>query len=571
MEEFLKLYSHIYYHRFEIRMIATGDVVVDAWTGAVIRNNLLYAAEQVYIEIAGQTLRERIDAFPLNGTHPLYKDLKDGFPKGYVLTDFSHSDLQSPAVSIKKNEIFSFSLILIGNFSEYRSYFFKAIRLMCERGIGKPQTPFLLLDISEQSLSGESQIMAVAQADLSEQLRYPVCLADFIQSDEPDGFSEIAVRHVTPVSLFRLKNNRIKKNPQQSYQDKSNRFPGLYQLVRSAFFRLQKLYAVYMTNEEYNSALFESELMETYLEKAGYPLLQSANMRYVTLQNTQKKGKVNDMPLAGYVGEQVYSGYFRKYVALLRFMSEIGVGNETVYGMGKYEVEEGENGRKERQHFKKISTLVIRFKTEINPSEISTFRKEITHILTGNHNGQASKIRRYSYPLIQFKRLNGKASIVCIEEGTESIGEFFANIRQSIHLGDNELSLELDTVNAYKIPVQTWNSDFTYSIRKWYPFNKINHEKFLQMNNKETKNAFLEEILINNILSFAKEAGVRFELQPACSIIDTKTKDATKNNFVSFDLLFKTNVSLPNYIGLGKGASLGFGTVVRMNNNETKI
>ncbi|MDR0612494.1 MAG: hypothetical protein LBG45_03235 [Dysgonamonadaceae bacterium] len=102
MKEFLKLYSHIYYHRFEIRMIATGDVVVDAWTGAVIRNNLLYVAEQVYIEIAGQTLREQIDAFPLNETHPLYKDLKDGFPKGYVLTDFSHSDLQSPAVSIKK-------------------------------------------------------------------------------------------------------------------------------------------------------------------------------------------------------------------------------------------------------------------------------------------------------------------------------------------------------------------------------------------------------------------------------------------------------------------------------------
>jgi 23S rRNA maturation mini-RNase III len=60
-------------------------------------------------------------------------------------------------------------------------------------------------------------------------------------------------------------------------------------------------------------------------------------MQYVTLQNTQKKEKVNDMPLAGYVGEQVYSGYFRKYPALLQFMAEVGVGNETVYGLGKYE------------------------------------------------------------------------------------------------------------------------------------------------------------------------------------------------------------------------------------------
>jgi CRISPR/Cas system endoribonuclease Cas6 (RAMP superfamily) len=32
---------------------------------------------------------------------------------------------------------------------------------------------------------------------------------------------------------------------------------------------------------------------------------------------------------------------------------------------------------------------------------------------------------------------------------------------------------------------------------------------------------------------------------------------------MAFDILFKTNVSLPNYIGLGKGASTGFGMVVQ--------
>ncbi|MDR1584365.1 MAG: CRISPR system precrRNA processing endoribonuclease RAMP protein Cas6, partial [Prevotellaceae bacterium] len=312
------------------------DVVFDAWTGAVIRNNLLYAADNVRIEDSGQTLRERIDAFPLNETHPLYKELKDGFPKAYVLTNFSHSDLQSSSVSIKKNEVFSFSLILIGSFCEYKSHFFRAIRLMCERGIGKPQTPFLLLDIAEQSLSGESQIMAVAQADLSEELRYPVRLADFSQNDEPDEFSEIFVRYVSPVILFRLK---TKKNTQLSYQDKCNRFPSFYQLVRSAFFRLQKLYAIYCNLTMSAPIIFEEILMDTYLETAGHPLLVSSNIQYITLKNTQKKEKVNDMPLAGYIGEQIYSGYFRKYMALLRFMAEIGVGHETVYGLGKYEVE----------------------------------------------------------------------------------------------------------------------------------------------------------------------------------------------------------------------------------------
>jgi hypothetical protein len=115
MKELLKKYSPVYYHHFRVRMIASDDAVFDAWTGAVIRNNLLYAADNIRIEQTDRTLLEQIDAFPLNESHPLYKELKDGFPKGYVLTNFSHSDMQSSPVAIGKNEIFSFSLILICN------------------------------------------------------------------------------------------------------------------------------------------------------------------------------------------------------------------------------------------------------------------------------------------------------------------------------------------------------------------------------------------------------------------------------------------------------------------------
>jgi len=75
------------------------------------------------------------------------------------------------------------------------------------------------------------------------------------------------------------------------------------------------------------------------LEKAGQPLLKSAAIQHINLQNTQKKGMKNEMPLAGYVGEQKYTGHFSEYLPLLKFMEKLGVGNETVYGMGRYEVE----------------------------------------------------------------------------------------------------------------------------------------------------------------------------------------------------------------------------------------
>ncbi|MDR3218806.1 MAG: hypothetical protein LBU22_07465, partial [Dysgonamonadaceae bacterium] len=70
MNNFWKLYGEIYYHCFEIRMIATADVVFDAWTGAVVRNNLLFAADKVFINERNMSLREWIDAFPLDEAHP---------------------------------------------------------------------------------------------------------------------------------------------------------------------------------------------------------------------------------------------------------------------------------------------------------------------------------------------------------------------------------------------------------------------------------------------------------------------------------------------------------------------
>jgi hypothetical protein len=546
-------------------MIATNDVVFDAWTGVIIRNNLLYAAGKVWIEDEQQTLRERIDTFTLTDTHPLYKELKDGFPKGYVITNFSHSDMQSSSVEIKKNEIFSFSFVLTGVFCEYKSYFFQAFRLMCERGIGKPLTPFLLLDISEQSQSGESQIIAVAKTDLSTDLQYPVRLADFIADNEPDECSEITVRYVTPIILFKF---RTKENFHLSYQNKYNHFPSFYQLVCSAIFRLQKLYAMYM-DEECNPASFDETLMFEYLEKAGQLLLQSTNLNYLSLQNSLTKEKINE-PLSGYVGEQTYSGYFREYLALLQFMKDINIGDETVYGMGQYEVETGDGHRKRQDH-KRISTLIIRFKNCIEYSDIPTFRKEILNILADNPDIVPDlNSRQYSYPLIQCKRLNGKASILCLEEGTERIGEVFSNIKTTFHFNGQESSLELDTVKVYKIMVQTWKSFFAYSICKWRPFNKMNYKKFRLMDNMQEKIVLLEELLTDSILSFAKGTGIRLEQEPICLItgMDTNEERNQDNDFVLFDLMFRTNVLLPNYIGLGKGAELGFGTIVQLNNNE---
>ncbi|MDR1738786.1 MAG: hypothetical protein LBR66_08245, partial [Candidatus Symbiothrix sp.] len=178
----------------------------------------------------------------------------------------------------------------------------------------------------------------------------------------------------------------------------------------------------------------------------------------------------------------------------------------------------------------RISILTVRFNNEIMQHEIPKFRGAVVAMLQSNnvlfHNHTDDGFR-YAYPLIQYKRINGRAAIVCVGEGTEAIGEFFAsplNPPQGglpcLQIGNREFSLELDSVKAEQMLVQVWESStlnpadaglpFCYQLRKWLPLNQENHHRFSEIEDLKSRCEFLEKILVGNILSFAKGLGIHF-------------------------------------------------------------
>lgn len=65
MKTFTILHSSLTYHRFDVRIIANDDVYFDAWIGAYLRNNLLFATEHVTLPDTGTSLFRHIETFPL--------------------------------------------------------------------------------------------------------------------------------------------------------------------------------------------------------------------------------------------------------------------------------------------------------------------------------------------------------------------------------------------------------------------------------------------------------------------------------------------------------------------------
>lgn len=224
---------------------------------------------------------------------------------------------------------------------------------------------------------------------------------------------------------------------------------------------------------------------------------------------------------------------------------------------------------------RKIDTFIVKFDKEIKFSDISHFRSGVLASMQHDadvlfHNHLSEKEYRYSYPLIQYKRINKKAAIVCVGDGCTTVGEFFSRKKYPIVIGEDTTELNIEKLQPARTVVQVWDSDFYYSIRKWLPFNSQNYNIYISLEGIGEKTSFLESILIGNMLSMAKGLGLNIDKEIKCKILDIGHMHMFRVKgikFMAFDAEFKANVSIPNYLGIGKHASLGFGMVVNKRRN----
>lgn len=217
---------------------------------------------------------------------------------------------------------------------------------------------------------------------------------------------------------------------------------------------------------------------------------------------------------------------------------------------------------------KTIRILHVIFESNIMPYEVPAFRGAIIkkvgqeNILFHNHLNGNSFL--YKYPLIQYKIINKHPAIVCIDHGVDEIHKFFENRDWSIQISNRWLDMKINRLNINKFTMNVWDKYFHYNIKNWIALNQENYRKYQTMDSLADKTKFLEDLLKANILSFAK--GIDWEVSKPVELSITKMFDTRPlrlkgQKVLGFNLDFKTNVFLPNYIGLGKSVSLGFGNV----------
>lgn len=220
---------------------------------------------------------------------------------------------------------------------------------------------------------------------------------------------------------------------------------------------------------------------------------------------------------------------------------------------------------------KHIRVLTILFDAEIQSNEIPLFRGAVIACMKGKadllfHNHIDEKKLRYGYPKIQYKRIGGKAAIVCVENGADTIGQFFSEYDGKLTIGEREIICSPRRISPTKILVQTWSTPFQYHVRRWLPLNAKNYQHYKTIESVTERVAFLEDIMKANLLAMLKGFDIHLDDELTVEFTQISEPYLQRNKgikLMAFNVDFKSNLSIPNNIGIGKNASIGFGTVTQ--------
>ena len=170
----------------------------------------------------------------------------------------------------------------------------------------------------------------------------------------------------------------------------------------------------------------------------------------------------------------------------------------------------------------------------------------------------------YNYPLIQYKITHKVPTVIGINEGADVLTEIYDKY--------NEIKLNNNIYEIVERSISYKNEEFglsdkfhTYEFETpWFALNQENFtNKYRRMNPTEQKE-LLRKTLIGNILSMSKSLGYTVPSQIKCEPDLYPGVGSMKGvKIVTFKGKFMVNFLIPDYFGLGKSVSRGFGTVKR--------
>ena len=183
--------------------------------------------------------------------------------------------------------------------------------------------------------------------------------------------------------------------------------------------------------------------------------------------------------------------------------------------------------------------------------------------LIHNHDKKTGKFL-YRYPAIQFKITDYLSIFGYKQEGIDILKEVFLTSEdiviegKRIKIFGRELEI---TEEGYGEDGQFYVYEF---FTPWIALNQENYKGYKSLTDETQKSRQLNSILVNNIISFCKFTGYTVKNSLEVRSIFRETKANLKGKaHTAFIGEFMVNFLLPDFLGLGKSSSRGYGNIIR--------
>lgn len=182
------------------------------------------------------------------------------------------------------------------------------------------------------------------------------------------------------------------------------------------------------------------------------------------------------------------------------------------------------------------------------------------------HNHFEDGTLRYQYPLVQYKVIHEIPMLVGLHDGASLLTELFLKINE-LNINGQIYPLHQKNLDHRQATAGLSNDLHTYRFENlWMALNQENHTRYQAQITPEDKQVLLNTLLKNNLLSFFKGVNIWLEGTLMAKGVFTEHTTLFKDkSMLAFGGEFTTNALLPDFIGIGKAVSRGFGTVVKKN------
>lgn len=171
----------------------------------------------------------------------------------------------------------------------------------------------------------------------------------------------------------------------------------------------------------------------------------------------------------------------------------------------------------------------------------------------------------FNYPKVQYKVIDGVIIILGINEGGDILKKISSEMTY-IYL-DKKYEIVEKIIQEKKYDIKPCSKEKHYKfLTPWLGLNSKNYNEYKYLKDWKSKKIILNKILVGNVLSLSKNLGIMVDkklyVKSKLNEEIVEYKSIKMNAFVGE---FTINYNLPNYIGIGKGVSQGFGSIIKIN------